>query len=97
MVLALGLGIFGFAFAMNSAIHSFLVVHWAQHDKVAADVGFYYSANAAGRLVGTVLSGWLFQLAGQGVDGLMLCLAASLTFVVASSMAMRGAQVEPSA
>ncbi|MBT7319245.1 MAG: organoarsenical effux MFS transporter ArsJ [Planctomycetes bacterium] len=85
LTLAGGLGLFGFVFAMNSAIHSFLVVHWAQQDKVAADIGFYYSANAAGRLVGTILSGWLFQLAGQGVNGLLLCLLASFVFVVASS------------
>lgn len=55
-----GLVVFGIAFAMNSALHSFLVLAYADDDEVALDVGFYYSANAAGRLVGTLLSGLLY-------------------------------------
>jgi hypothetical protein len=47
-------------------------------------VGFYYMANAAGRLVGTVLSGAVFQGFGQGRDGLLACLATSALLVVAS-------------
>lgn len=59
-----GLAIFGFVFAINSAVHSFLILSCSDGDKVALNVGFYYMANAGGRLAGTVLSGWLFQAAG---------------------------------
>lgn len=55
-----GLIVFGVAFAMNSSLHSFLVLAFSDDDEVALDVGFYYSANAAGRLVGTLLSGVLY-------------------------------------
>ncbi len=55
-----GLVVFGVVFAMNSSLHSFLVLAYADDDDVALDVGFYYSANAAGRLVGTLLSGVLY-------------------------------------
>jgi MFS family permease len=79
-----GLALFGVVFAANSAIHSYLVVAYAERDKVSLAVGFYYMANAAGRLVGTLLSGALFQLAGQGTIGLMVCLLGSIIFVVAA-------------
>ena len=59
-----GLVVFGFVFALNSAVHSFLILAYSEGDKVAMNVGFYYMANAGGRLAGTVLSGWLFQVAG---------------------------------
>ena len=52
-----GLIVFGVVFALNSAVHSFLILHYAEGDKVAMNVGFYYMANACGRLAGTVLSG----------------------------------------
>jgi predicted MFS family arabinose efflux permease len=55
-----GLVIFGAAFAINSSLHSFLVLVFSDDDDVALDVGFYYSANAAGRFVGTLLSGVLY-------------------------------------
>lgn len=55
-----GLVVFGVVFAMNSSLHSFLVLVFSDDDEVALDVGFYYSANAAGRLVGTLLSGVLY-------------------------------------
>jgi predicted MFS family arabinose efflux permease len=55
-----GLVVFGAVFAMNSSLHSFLVLVFSDDDDVALDVGFYYSANAAGRLVGTLLSGVLY-------------------------------------
>ncbi len=78
------LAVFGAIFAANSALHSFLIVHYAEEEKVSQSVGFYYMANAAGRLMGTVLSGWLFQYAGSGVPGLQSCVLASLVFVVVS-------------
>jgi len=55
-----GLIVFGVVFAMNSALHSFLVLAYADDDEVAMDVGFYYAANAVGRFVGTLASGLLF-------------------------------------
>ena len=59
-----GLGLFGVAFALNSAVHSYLVLAYSEADRVSLSVGFYYMANAAGRLMGTLLSGILFQFAG---------------------------------
>lgn len=50
---------------MNSSIHSFLVVHYAKHDKLATSVGFYYMSNAVGRLLGTLGSGVLYTYAGE--------------------------------
>ena len=84
--LLVGLTVFGVLFALDSAMHSYLIVAYAERDKVALNVGFYYMANAAGRLVGTVLSGALFQLAGQGQDGLLLCLGGSGVFVLVSAL-----------
>ncbi|WP_394389599.1 organoarsenical effux MFS transporter ArsJ [Shewanella woodyi] len=62
--LLMGLMIFGAVFAINSSLHSFLIVHYASDDGVSLDVGFYYMANAMGRLLGTVLSGYVYQVAG---------------------------------
>ncbi len=78
--LIVGLLIFGGIFAVNSALHSFLIVHFASSDKVSLDVGFYYMANASGRLLGTVLSGYVFQ-----AYGLEACLIISSLFVVAAA------------
>ena len=72
-----GLVVFGVAFAMNSSLHSYLVLAFSQDDSVALDVGFYYSANAAGRFVGTLLSG-LLDLWGD----LVAALWGSAIFVV---------------
>jgi predicted MFS family arabinose efflux permease len=83
-VLVAGLAVFGVVFAANSAVHSYLVVHYAAEDEVSLAVGFYYMANAVGRLVGTVLSGALFQWGGQGEDGLLVCLGGSALFVALS-------------
>lgn len=59
-----GLGLFGFAFAVNSSVHSYLVLAYAGSEKAAEDVGFYYAANALGRFMGTLLSGVLYQWGG---------------------------------
>ncbi len=59
-----GLGLFGIVFAMNSAVHSYLVLAYSEADRVSLSVGFYYMANACGRLIGTLLSGLLYQQAG---------------------------------
>jgi len=86
VTLVAGLALFGFVFASDSAIHSYLIVRYAAGDKVALAVGFYYMANAAGRLVGTVLGGALFQWAGTGGAGLRACLLGSLALVAASTL-----------
>ena len=59
-----GLIVFGVAFALNSSLHSYLILAYAGDDDVSMDVGFYYSANATGRLVGTLLSGLLYLWGG---------------------------------
>lgn len=74
-----GLALFGVLFAVNSSIHSYLIVAYADAENVAADVGFYYMSNAIGRLVGTLLSGLIYQLAG-----LEACLAAAGAMVLVS-------------
>ncbi len=63
--LVLGLSLFGLAFAVNSSVHSYLVLAYAGSEKAAEDVGFYYAANAAGRFLGTLLSGWLYEVGGM--------------------------------
>lgn len=63
-VVIVGLMIFGVVFAINSAVHSYLILAYADHDKVSMNVGFYYMANAGGRLAGTVLSGLTYQQFG---------------------------------
>ena len=62
--LVLGLTVFGFVFAVNSSLHSYLILALSTRDQVALNVGFYYMANAAGRLAGTLLSGLAYQAAG---------------------------------
>ncbi|WP_151445872.1 organoarsenical effux MFS transporter ArsJ [Lacisediminimonas profundi] len=59
-----GLGLFGIAFAVNSSVHSYLILAYAGSEKAAEDVGFYYAANALGRFCGTLLSGLLYQWGG---------------------------------
>jgi MFS family permease len=94
--LVTGLVAFALVFATDSAIHSYLIVSYADADRVSLSIGFYYMANAAGRLVGTILSGALFQAAGQGLDGLLVCLAGSLLFALISAalcVPLRAAEV----
>ena len=81
-----GLVIFGIIFAANSALHSFLVVNYAEKDSVALSVGFYYMSNAAGRLVGTVLSGILFESLGGNIPGLLACMAGAMVMVGLSTL-----------
>lgn len=85
-VLIGGLMLFGAVFAVNSSLHSYLIVSLAGRDGVSLDVGFYYMANAMGRLIGTVLSGWVYQ-----TYGLEACLWVSsafllLTVIISASM-----------
>ena len=76
-----GLLAFGVLFAINSSWHSYLIVHYARADGVSMDVGFYYMANAMGRLAGTLLSGWLYQS-----QGLAACLWVSAALVAGSAL-----------
>ena len=79
VLLVLGLLGFGGLFAVNSSLHSYLILSLADARRVTLDVGFYYMANAAGRLTGTVLSGLTYQ-----IGGLPLCLATAAAMVFMS-------------
>jgi predicted MFS family arabinose efflux permease len=76
-----GLGLFGVVFAINSSVHSYLILAYSDGDEVAMNVGFYYMANAGGRLVGTLLSGLMYEL-----GGLAACLWTSMGFAVATGL-----------
>lgn len=76
-----GLLLFGVLFAINSSLHSYLIVRFARDDGVSLDVGFYYMSNAAGRLLGTVLSGWVYQ-----IYGLEACLWISAGLVAVAAL-----------
>merc|ERR1711998_650313 len=87
--------IFALIFAVNSSIHSYLVVHYAKADKVATSVGFYYMSNAVGRLVGTLGSGVIYTYAGEhmgehaGSDalrGLAVCFIAGMISSLAAAL-----------
>ena len=81
-----GLLLFGALFAVNSSLHSYLIVSYAGRDGVSLDVGFYYMSNALGRLLGTLLSGWVFQWAGMGSEGLQACLWISSGSLLAATL-----------
>ena len=81
IILIAGLLTYGVVFAINSSIHSFLIVAFSKRDSVSTDVGFYYMANAAGRLSGTLLSGLIYQQ-----QGLVACLAVSSAMVIISTI-----------
>ncbi|WP_170329817.1 organoarsenical effux MFS transporter ArsJ [Ruegeria arenilitoris] len=80
VTLVLGLLVFGAIFAVNSSLHSYLILAFTKSERVTMDVGFYYMANATGRLVGTVLSGLTYQIGGLplvlGTAAVMVALAA---------------------
>ena len=80
-ILVAGLLLFGALFAVNSSLHSYLIVSYAGKDGVSLDVGFYYMANAMGRLIGTVLSGWIYQEYGLG-----MCLGISTLFIAITAV-----------
>ncbi len=79
-----GLLLFGFVFAVNSSVHSYLILAFGSAERITRDVGFYYMANAAGRLIGTLLSGLSFQ-----IGGLSLCLVTAGVMATASWLAVR--------
>jgi len=93
LVLVTGLLLFGLVFAINSAVHSYLILAYSDFDKVSMNVGFYYMANAGGRLAGTVLSGLVYQ-----TQGLIGCLWWSAGFVLtAAVLSFKLPAVEPQA
>ncbi|MEO1775250.1 MAG: organoarsenical effux MFS transporter ArsJ [Pseudomonadota bacterium] len=92
VVVVAGLLAFGAVFAVNSSLHSYLILAFTRDDRVTMDVGFYYMSNAAGRLLGTLLSGVSYQL-----GGLTLCLAtaavlSALSFLCAGTLARANAR-----
>jgi hypothetical protein len=86
LVVTIGLRVFGFAFAVISSLHSYLILAYAGSEKAAEDVGFHYAANAGGRLVGILLSGALTQAAGLAGclwgSAVMLALCLAVTFML---------------
>jgi len=76
--------IFGVLFAINSSVHSFLILAYSKSEGVSLDVGFYYMANALGRLIGTVLSGTLYQF--YNLEGCLYASSAFLLFTVIISV-----------
>lgn len=84
MIIVVGLLLFGFVFAVNSSLHSYLILAFGDVTRITRDVGFYYMSNAAGRLLGTLLSGVSFQL-----GGLSLCLTTASVMAFLSWLAIR--------
>lgn len=96
LTLIVGLGAFGIFFAINSAVHSYLILSLSEKDGVSLNVGFYYAANAVGRLIGTVLSGVAYHWAG--INGCLivaagfLCVATLFVVMLRSDIAHRRLQ-----
>ena len=84
VTIILGLVPFAFVFAVNSSVHSYLILAYAERDSVSLDVGFYYMANAGGRLLGTILSGIVYQS-----FGLASCLLISSVMILFSTLVAR--------
>jgi len=80
-LLIVGLGVFGFVFAVNSVLHSYLILAFSNSSDVSLNVGFYYMANAAGRLGGTLLSGLAYQW-----GGLVGCLVTAAALLAAAAV-----------
>jgi MFS family permease len=93
LILVVGLLVFGFAFAVISSLHSYLILAYAGSEKAAEDVGFYYAANAAGRLFGILLSGALTQAGGMASclwgSAIMLALCLGVTFMLPTATSRR--------
>jgi predicted MFS family arabinose efflux permease len=84
-----GLLVFGAIFAINSSLHSYLILAFTSDDRVTLDVGFYYMANAAGRLIGTLLSGLSYQF-----GGLPVCLATAAVLLVLNTVGLSRLKAE---
>ncbi len=90
LVIIIGLVLFGIVFAFNSSVHSYLILAYADHDQVSMNVGFYYMANAGGRLFGTVLSGLSYQQ--FGLEGCLWCSAVLVVIAALISIALPAVQ-----
>jgi MFS family permease len=86
LMLIAGLGVFGAIFAVNSSVHSYLILAYSDGDKVAMNVGFYYMANAGGRLAGTLLSGALYQIGGIAACLWGTAAFAALTAIISTAL-----------
>jgi predicted MFS family arabinose efflux permease len=97
LILVIGLALFGLPFAVNSSLHSYLILAYAGSEKAAEDVGFYYAANAAGRLLGIALSGVLYQFAGitgcLAGSAIMLLLCWLITYLLPSNEGLSPARM----
>jgi MFS family permease len=93
-VVVAGLAVFGAAFAVNSSVHSYLILAYAGSEKAAEDVGFYYAANALGRFFGTLMSGLLYQWGGLSWSllgsGLMLLACWAVTLALPTRLPLSG-------
>ena len=93
LIVVAGLCVFGFAFAVISSLHSYLILAYAGSKKAAEDVGFYYAANAAGRLAGILLSGILTRAGGLAAglwgSAIMLALSLTITFLLPAAVTVR--------
>jgi len=96
-VVVAGLGLFGVAFAVNSSVHSYLILAYAGSEKAAEDVGFYYAANALGRFFGTLMSGLLYQWGGLVYSLVGSALMLSVCWAVTLALPTRRALVAPAA
>jgi len=98
-VVVAGLALFGVAFAVNSSVHSYLILAYAGSEKAAEDVGFYYAANALGRFFGTLLSGLLYQWGGLSWSllgsGLMLLACWAVTLALPTRLPLAGPGPDP--
>ena len=92
-----GLLVFGLVFALNSSVHSYLIVAYSDADRIAMNVGFYYMANAVGRFAGTLLSGLLYQFAGLAgtlwASACLLALTVAITLLLRSTVGHGGAAI----
>ena len=98
-VVVAGLAVFGAAFAINSSVHSYLILAYAGSEKAAEDVGFYYAANALGRFFGTLMSGLLYQWGGLSWSllgsGLMLLACWAVTLALPTRLPLAGQDPGP--
>ncbi|MGO2134427.1 organoarsenical effux MFS transporter ArsJ [Marinobacter sp.] len=88
-----GLLLFGVLFAINSSLHSYLIISYARGEGVSLDVGFYYMSNAAGRLLGTLLSGWVYQ--GYGLEACLWISAGLVAMAALLSLMLPHRQANP--
>ena len=93
VAIVVGLAVFGVVFAMNSSIHSYMVLAYTDAESVSLNVGFYYMANAAGRLAGTLLSGALFLTGGMQACLWMSSLLVALAFGVSTQLPSKSRRI----